>query len=526
MPLSVILATVAFLAFSNAINHPFVHDDIIFILQNTQISHLDRLFEIFFQSNNNQTLPAGLNSYYRPFLELLNRLQYHFFGFNAACFHFVNVVVHIFNGLLLFSVLRFLKFSQRMAFGISLLFLIHPVQTEAVACVSGFSNLACTFFILLTLRGYLQERYVLASFCFILALLTKEQSVIVLPLIVLLDWYRGQKGRSIMWLSFAVLTFGFLWLRQAVSGSHLIQDILASPGEFYLRLLSIPNTVVMYLRLLILPNDLHYYRNTDILANCYPGFWVLAGGAVGLFIFIKKFIDTRKDILFGLGWFLICLLPVLNIVPLINEYSLILTAEHFLYLPMLGIVIILARILKSIVSPKMFLGLAVLIGIYLMGLTICQNTFWEGQIPLFERTVAYEKNFARGHILLAKSYYAEHQVEQAIIHYKRALGIMEGYEKKASNRKAKAFYLVYIKEIYSDLGTIYMQTLRFDQAMDIFNKILTITPKDESLLNNIAICYLFKGDKAQAEAFLKLALGFNPNFKPARDNLNKLLENN
>ncbi len=522
MPLLLILATATFLVFFNALNHPFVHDDIIFILQNTQISGLN-LSEIFFQPNNSAALGSGLNSYYRPFLEFLNRLQYYFFGFNAFYFHSVNVIVHLFNGLLLCSLLRTLKFSQMMTFGISLLFLIHPIQTEAVACISGFSNLACTFFILLTLRGYLQQRPILTCVYFVFALLTKEQAIIVLPLIVLIDWYRNKKDRFVMWLIFTILTVGFLILRQVVSGSHLIDDILASPKEFYLRLLSIPNTIVMYLRLLILPNDLHYYRNTDILADPRGGFLGLGILAASLYIFIRKFVDTRKDIVFGLLWFIVCLFPVLNIVPLINEYSLILTAEHFLYLPMVGIVLVLAIVLKRITSPKMILGLSVMICVYLMGLAIYQNTFWRSQVILFERTMAYENKFARGHILLAKTYYGDKQYDAAIVSYQRALAIMQTYVKKASNEKARDFYLGYIKEIYSDLSSIYMQNGRLDEAIDALNKALGITPKDVVLLNNVAVCHILKGEKVQAEAILKSALGINPNYIPARDNLNKLL---
>ncbi|MEI7998886.1 MAG: hypothetical protein WCH62_05215, partial [Candidatus Omnitrophota bacterium] len=172
------LVVITFLVFFNAINHPFVHDDVIFIAQNPQISRLDHLLDLFLHSSNDSAL-AGINSYYRPVLEVFYRLEYRLFGFHAAGFHFVNVLIHIINGLLLFSLLCRLQFSKGLAFFISLLFLIHPVQSEAVACVSGISNILSVLFVLLTLYCYVRGIYFLSLLGFVLSLLTKEQAVMV-----------------------------------------------------------------------------------------------------------------------------------------------------------------------------------------------------------------------------------------------------------------------------------------------------------------------------------------------------------
>ena len=57
---------------------------------------------------------------------------------------------------------------------------------------------------------------------------------------------------------------------------------------------------------------------------------------LGIFYVFKRWPQARPMLILGLGWFLAALLPVLNIAPLINEYSFILTPEHFLYLPIVG----------------------------------------------------------------------------------------------------------------------------------------------------------------------------------------------
>ncbi len=449
MFLSLIL--ISFLVFFNSINHPFVHDDIVFIVQNPQISHLEHGWDIFLHPN---VSGDGINAYYRPVLELFYRLEYQLFGFDASGFHLVNVLIHIANGLLVFLLLLRLSLSRWFAFGVSVLFLIHPVQTEAVACVAGISNLLSALFVLLTLYAYVKEKHLWAIAGFVLALLTKEQVIVVPLLLILLDWYQQKKNRYGLWLWFIVITLGFLSLRANLTGSHMLQDIFQFPGELRLRILAIPRTLLMYLRLLVLPYDLHYYRNTDILASNSLGFIVLGAVSATFIWLVRKLQINAREIIFALAWFIICLLPVLNIVPLINEYSFILTAEHFLYLPMIGVVMIGGLIIKRLIPFQKLLVLGIVICLALGMQSIYQNNFWKGEIPLFERMIRFEPNFARGQLLLANAYAAHNQKDLALDHYQKALDIMKKYRKKSANAQASRFYDGFIQEINFDIARI------------------------------------------------------------------------
>ena len=76
------------------------------------------------------------------------------------------------------------------AFAVAVLFLLHPVQSEAVACISGISNLLFAFLVLASLCFYLRNSiisHVLSLLAFALALLAKEQAVVLPILIVLLE---------------------------------------------------------------------------------------------------------------------------------------------------------------------------------------------------------------------------------------------------------------------------------------------------------------------------------------------------
>jgi hypothetical protein len=429
------------LAFFNTIRHPFVHDDVVFILNNPHITELGSWYEAF-------KVPAasgGLNTYYRPVLEILYRFEYHLFGPHPFGFHFFNCLVHIVNGLLLFGLLQRLGLREAVAWVIACVFLIHPVQTEAVSCISGISNLWMALGILLALHAYLNQWYTATLLCFAVAFLSKEQAVMFVPLVMVIDYSRGGKNfRSWVFLGLAACILW--WLRQSVVGTSLFKDIMVSPGELVLRLAAVPRDIGMYLRLIFCPYDLHYYRSTDILQSDTIA-WVVALISIpGIFYALHRWPRARATLMLGFGWFLAALLPVLNIVPLINEYSFILTPEHFLYLPIVGILIVVVCAADYFLKHFRMLLLGIVVGGCLL-LTWHQNTFWKSEIALFERMLRFEPDFGRGHLLLAKAYYFNGRFQDADGHFQKAYTIMSTYAKKASNLTAKNFYLRYEREI-------------------------------------------------------------------------------
>jgi hypothetical protein len=429
------------LAFFNAIRHPFVHDDVVFILENQQITRLDQWDKAF-------AIPAatgGINTYYRPVLEILYRFEYHLFGPHPYGFHFFNCLVHIINGLLVFSLLQRLGLAPAVAWVVSLLFLIHPVQTEAVSCISGISNLWMALGILLGLHAYLNRWYLASLLCLVIACLSKEQAVMFLPLIIIIDISRG-KNNFRWWAAVLLTILVFLYVRGSVTGASLVRDIMFSPGELYLRLAAIPRVLGMDLRLIFFPFDLHYYRSTDILQANTMAWGLALLSIIGLYFIFHRYAQTRSTLILGGGWFLAALFPVLNIAPLINEYSYILTAEHFLYLPMIGILIMAVSAADHFSEGLKKTAIVVGVSSCLL-LTWHQNTFWANETVLFERMMRFEPDFGRGHLLLANAYFSSGRLQEASGHFAKAFAIMSSYAKKASNKMAKNFYLGFMKEI-------------------------------------------------------------------------------
>ena len=494
------------LAFFNAICHPFVHDDVIFIIKNPHIADLGGWLNVF-------KVPAasgGINTYYRPVLEIIYRLEYHFFGPHPSWFHLFNIIVHIVNGLLLFGLLQKLGCPKHVAWIVALLFLIHPVQTEAVSCISGISNLWMTLGVLFALHAYLNRWYTASFLCFVMAFLSKEQAVMFVPLVMIIDYYRGEKNFG-PWLFWTAAAGILLWLRQSVTSVSLLKDIMISPGELYLRLACIPRVIGMDLRLIFCPYDLHYYRSTDILQPNSIAWGLALMTILGIIYIFRRWPQVRPILILGLGWFLAALFPVLNIAPLINEYSFILTSEHFLYLPIAGILIL------AVVAADHFLknSRALLLGFIVSScflLTWHQNTFWRSETALFERMLRFEPDFGRGHLLLAKAYYFKGRPDRAEEHFAKALMIMTTYAKKASNPTAEKFYLGFEKEILFDWAQNDSAMGQWTKALDKYKRATAIDGRDASLYNNIAYVYLHLGDKKDAYLNLEQAWHLNPSF--------------
>ncbi len=564
--------------FFSAIFHPFVHDDIVFIQNNPHIKEWTNLKDIFlnpFQFN----APRGIvNVYYRPILEIIYRLQYLLFGLNPHGFHLVNVLIHLLNAILVFSFFSFVVKQKKIAFAVALIFFVHPVQSESVAAIVGISNLLVSLFCLLSLFFYQAwarekkrqdpSRLLLSQIFFFLGLLTKEQAVIVPFLILFYEFLFGPEDTH-AWRKRAARLWGFFILLGFYLGMRYL-FLKPTPfnfdHEFFLRILSIPVTILMYWRVIILPVDLHYYRCANILS---PWLWptvifviILLGIAV-LLRFLPR--EHRRISLFALGWFFICLLPVLNIFPMVNEYSFILTSEHFLYLPLIGFALFVVIVIDNF-SQKFFKGktrrafwiifcIFVLIWIQI---TAEQNRYWRGEIPLFKRAVLFEKDFGRLRILLARAYYFHGEVDKAIVEYQTALNIMSRYVENARTTPTKDFYLQFIKEIHFDLAHCYEAKDEINSSINEYKKVLELDPQDATTYNNVgalylrennakmaepffqkalavqknnvmalsnlALCYVHKGNLPEAERLWREAVRIDPQFKAAQQNLDQLLK--
>jgi len=338
-----ILTLLGLLAYANAVNHPFVHDDTVFLVQNPDIGNLNP--ENFFSLTSSPDIKLSyVNQYYRPLLELTNRILFRIVQLNPHGFHFFNVLLHIINGFLVYNCIRFLTDNKKgLSLGVAVLFLVHPVQSEAVACISGISNLVFTFLCLMSFCFYListrikpnKGLYIFSLVLFIFALLSKEQSVI-LPFIVIAyelcfarTLFKIPRKRLVSLAGFLIVLAGYFFLRKLILNSALALP-MENMQEYRLVLLAIPRSLLIYLSILFFPHNLHYYRSQDILLPfVWPILIIVIIIITAAFLIFKVPHPQKRWMIFGLGWFGVSLLPVLNIIPMINEFSTILISVYY-----------------------------------------------------------------------------------------------------------------------------------------------------------------------------------------------------
>ena len=567
-----ILFALGLFLYGNAVFHPFVHDDVVFIQNNPKIGNLQNLAGIFLKPTVSLDAPEVINAYYRPLLEVFYRIEFRLFNLRPAGYHFINVVIHILNSILVYRLID-LFVSRRVGFIAAIAFLVHPVQSEAVACVAGISNLLYALFFLAGFLFYLlskkgEERewfifYILSLAAFSAGLLAKEQTI-VFPLVIAayeICFRRDQSGKKnaltgqLLKLSgFFFLGIGYLTWRQALLPHAHLLSVLQYKSELFLRLWAVPKTLLIYLKLLIVPFDLHYYRSLDVLEPAGVFWIVLLFLVTVVIVLIRRLPEDRRPVAsFALCWVFITLLPTLNILPLIIEYSHIMTAEHFLYLPVMGFFLFCGVMLSDI-----NVAAYAIIFLFWAGTTVYQNTFWRGEIPLFERTLKFEPQLGRVHVLLAKAYYLNHQYKKAAQEFETSLQIMQRYLEKARPEEAKNFYRGFIKgihfdlahcyealglweraiaeykealklgphegTIYNNLGSVYLQIGDVTQAQMDFEKAIQLDSRDVMSRNNLAICYIQEGRKEEARDLLKGILAVSPHFPAAEHNLNRLID--
>src|SRR4051794_20451293 len=205
---------VAFL-YARTISEPFVYDDVLAIQRNPALStwhDVLRYFRAPVELNNQFRGYAG--SIYRPLVWLGFVVNHKLSGSSPAGFHFTNLLFHWANGAIGFFLLRALYISPWMAALSCLIWLGLPINSEAVAWVSGRHTCQAAFFILTSLLlaiGYARKRrpllllgYAAAVLC---ALLSNEWGVLALPLTALIIYVDGLKDRSV-WLSLCLCGMG------------------------------------------------------------------------------------------------------------------------------------------------------------------------------------------------------------------------------------------------------------------------------------------------------------------------------
>ena len=552
----VIFFSLGFAIYGNIINGAFVWDDFDNVVNNTFIR--DTNISGFFTKN----LIAGAGKvidWYRPVLLVSYSIDYSLWWLNPIGYHVTNILLHIFSTILIFIIVNKLFNKTRIAWGASTLFLIHPVQTEAVSYISGRADLLLVFFLLFSFYFLLSFHesvnhkkrtafLVLSLVSFLIALFSKETAFVFPGILLLYGLTFTEKLDKPQIKKVFITTIPFILISALYSVLLLtifnFSGIFSSAGEnIFQRTLVFIKLLPEYWRILVAPVGLHYrvVRNIDAGTGDLVVIFSLAILAVIIFSFfrVKK---HRKILLFGFGWFFLGIFPASNIVIPIN----FLIGERWLYFPAIGLFITAAFFLDALLqkfskSKGAFFIIFLLI-IYLTFFAIIsadRNLDWKEEIVILTHTLKYAPDDARLHTDLAIAYAEKSEYEKALIEFQKAvklnpddnniyfnLGIL--YESMRNYEKALEAYERAIALnadsalVYNKLANLYVSAKRYDDAVTVLNKLQKILPdswKPYSLLGQV---YELKGEYVQARLSFEKALALDPNNTSIQERLRAL----
>lgn len=504
----VLLIAVGFFIYFNSFGNQMFWDDNDGILNNAYIKNW-QYWPKFFTEN----LIAGsglVSNYWRPMLLTVFSFEWHLWQDNVFGYHLINTLFHIFNAILLFLILKICLKKKWPVLFLALIFLVHPVQTEAVTYVSGLADPLSAFFIFLGIFFYLQFLqknkkvfYWLSALSYPLALMSKETAIIMPLLIFLFEWLykRGERFSFAEIIKkygpFILIAVIYIVLRLTILNFQNTLNLYNQENLFTsrldIRILTFLKTLPIYLGLIFYPISLHMERTIEIPTSLADPL-VLGGIAIvliSIFLIVMCF-RRRPEISFGLLWFFIGLAPVSNILVPVSG----LIYEHWLYLPLIGIFIAVYALLeKPIVRyrlEKLLLIVVIVLVIFFSWRTILRNAEWRDPITFYKQTLQYAPESYRIWNNLGMAYDDNGQYLLAEKAYQTATSI------DPDNPIA-----------YHNLGNLYFKLNRLDDA----EKYLLEVIKNDSTFHysyvSLARLYLAQGNLTHAKNILQKYLETN-----------------
>jgi hypothetical protein len=440
-----ILFVIGTISYFNVIKGPFFFDDEQFIEKNDYVHNFD--IKKIYTSNVTEGAHTQSN-FYRPNQQFVFSVLYKTFGPNADAFHFNSILFHIINSFLLFLLLILLGFNRTLSFVGCTLFLIHPIQTESVAYISGFADVLGLFFLLSGLIIFiysLKEQYgrkwllLLASLIlYLLALFSKESMVILFPLTLLVSVFYIKK-QKIKTGKFqvtagsvtAALVIFYLLLKFSVfnfSGTLGLTNVENVYTEhLYVRIFTFIHILPEYLKMFFFPGELYYGKPyaayIDLFSqNSLRAFIGLM--IIGIVIFALIKFDKHPYLALGSGWFLLSLSPFSGIIPLNAMYL-----EHWIYIPAIGLIIL---ILSAVQYFEIYKYRTVAFGGFVIISVLCmirvhkRNEDWANPEKFYLNEIKHTKDVRNCNNL--GMYYAEKKdYRQAIEFYQMSVQLNDVY---------------------------------------------------------------------------------------------------
>jgi Tfp pilus assembly protein PilF len=477
-------------------------------------------------------------------------------------YHFVNVVLHFSNGILVFLATRKVMswaavekwLSTVLAIFAAGLFLLHPLQTESVSYVASRSETLSVFFVLATLVVFLYRKSNAVGFgttvaiiaLFGAAVLSKEHTA-VLPVLLLLTDYYWNPGFSLagirrnwrLYIPIAVAgALGIALVARVLSGASTA-GFGVKEFTWYQYFFTECRVIWDYLWMFLLPIGQNLDPDFQISRSIIDHGAIIA--ILGLLaVTIAAWVYRRRFPLASYGWFvfLILIAPTSSFVPIKDPF-----AERRLYLPFIGLLFITVEFLRRWkTSRNALITVLSLVLVAEAAATYQRNQVWSTAIDMWSDTVAKSPNKRRPRFQLAMAYFQAGHYPEAIEDFEKAAqieppnfdllvdwalaydGVGKPAEAIAKLRQAAA--LEKSAHVYSQIGMEYGKMGQYPQALDALDMAIRLDPNFMG-----GMSYVYRGDvfnvqgnKLQAAQEYRHALAIDVNNSVAREKLARLGE--
>ncbi|NOT22806.1 MAG: tetratricopeptide repeat protein [Nitrospiraceae bacterium] len=428
--------------YAGALQGTFQYDDLYTILINP---HLDRW----------GTFVGHLDHMVRPVLYGTYLLNRSFNGNDPAGYHLLNLSFHMGSGLFLYAILRHAvtEKTRHIPFWTASLFLIHPIQTEAVTYISGRASSLMAFFYLFGFLLYIKASesphavivrrlYLFGAVLSLLLSLGSKETAVTFPLLLLL-WdglirrLRGASFRSAIlsnhlpfWL---VLVAVGLWAFVHPRYSALAQFSLGIRplwGNFLSELHAATYAVLLFFCSWRQNFDHDVPQIHSLLQWPLP-LELLAWS--GLAVVAVVSVRRLPLLSFGIGWFILQMLPT-TVIPR-ND----LLSERNLYLASIGVLLVTVVLCSRVVQWLMTVlpyprvvrfgtnGIALTFVLLLCFFTYQRNILYHGEVSLWSDAVGKSPHKARPHNNLGHAYAMQGNWDRAIEEFRTAAQLDPAY---------------------------------------------------------------------------------------------------
>ena len=533
---AVVLGAVTILAFRPAWHGGFLWDDDDYIINNELLTAPDGWQRIWFSLDS--------PSQYFPLTYSTFRIEHALWGLNTTGYHWVNLLLHVGNALLVWAVLARLRVPGSWL--AAAIFALHPVQVESVAWITERKNVLMGFFFLLTLLAWIafvdeRSRRPWIFYCFALIFyafaLSAKATACTLPAALFLIFWLQKKPitarRLIQIIPFLALGIGMgllaVWWERYHQGTNRGAFPFLSPIE---RILVASRAIWFYLSKIFWPSNLTFiYPRWNISpADLLHYMWLLAGIAACVAMhFLRRHFGRSVEV--AAAFFVATLSPVLGFIMLFTfRYTFV--ADHYQYLACIGPIALASAGIVSL-SHRFAQYRAVIVSAALLAvaglgmLTWRQAATYSDIETLWRTTLAKNPECWMAHTNIGLVLFQKGQIDDAIAHYRSALQMQPdwwdaeynlGTALTAKGEVDEA--IVHCEEAASmrptdpdaqvSLGNLLLQKGRIDDAIAHYQKAITVRPDYFLALYALGHALLEKGELDSAIQVCRSALLLRP----------------